>query len=607
MENSMKDFDEYMKELNEQARKREEEHARELEKIKEQGAKMQREHEERMSRLAEEFKQQELAAKEAQKKREQELNDQLAWYKFIEESTKVINGQRNVTDAEYKEVISKMESVRRYLNQEGNSVDAALGSYLEGLAKSDQFDHFPRPTDKDKNYAKFYNTLNTMRSKSLLAHRFDFAGRTQQDGFEFNLHLGNQSLMIPQMASSFNRYLKENRDELEKQLLLDPEFKGLDVTSLDKVLNFVAQDVNEAIYSSDVDSVKTHAKDNQVLLLAPSLKTSAEGWHAISVAMFNDICLIADKDRPKDQGVEIFQLGADAKTREQVATDIANKSITQPGDPITSIEAFTEDLKKKLKMKKIGHIPLQAQFGENCTWSSCSKSVLLSALYARFYQAAINMKKEPKEAQRWAQYCARLIQKDWAREDKFSFLKAYVAQYDDPSKKHLGPDPVLLAYIKLKYQLRSGNEHIVAFIDSTGLVKDEQLRQAKEMAYKRAETMLQEEYPIIHRLFPLKVNEISKRFADLYLLTSKSHIDKVFSSISFVSLSPFKNIIDTLDKAILEAQKAPIKEKRAKSIISGAAYAKAMPALALESEINPEPGVPIPEEPEMKRPKKQTK
>ncbi len=517
----------------------------------------------------------------------QDLQDFKTWREFTIEMANVLNGVKTIKDKEFQEAIAKVEDVRRYFNND-NVIEGGLDSFISALSKSHLFNYFPKPTSNDKGYAKFYNTVNNMRSNSLLAHRFDLAGKAKQDGIEYTLHLNDQSVMIPEMTRSFIRYVKSNGKDVVSELMQDPECRALGEEALSKILKDVSQDVSEVITATKAELIEPHSQSEQLLLLAPSLKVNPQETHAISTVFWNDLCLIGDKARDKNQGVEIFQLSGDAKTiaqaKQKVASEIVQKrSAIKFDDPVTTIDQYTAELTKKLNMKKIGHIPLQAQFGENCTWSSCSKTVLLNALYCRIYQAALKANKDPKQAQQLAQRASKLVQKNWAKDDKFDQLQSYIAQYADPAKQHLGPDPVLLAYVKLKYQHRQGSDHILKLIDGTGLVKDEHMAQAKEMAYKRAETMLQEEYPWIYKIFPTKVNEIARRFADLYMLTNKATIEKVFNSISFISISPFQNAISALDEAIKKAQSATPLEKRPRPLLAKAGDASTEKAVSSTS------------------------
>ena len=572
----MKEFDEKMKELKDAQEKAEAERAQyeaERQKYNELKAAMEKQAEETDRML-------------------QDLQDFKTWRELSTEMANVMNGVKDIKNKEFQQAIAKIENVRRYFNN-GNEIEAGMDSFIAALSKSDLFNYFPKPTSNDKGYAKFYNTVNNMRSNSLLAHRFDLAGKAKQDGIEYTLHFGNQNVMVQEMASSFTRYVKSNGKDIVAALMEDPECRALGEEALSKVLNDVSHDVREVITATNADLVESYAQSDQLLLLAPSLKVNPMETHAISTVFWNDICLIGDKARNKNQGVEVFQLTGDAKTmalaKQKVASEIVQKRSTiKIDDPVTTIDQYTADLTKKLNMKKIGHIPLQAQFGENCTWSSCSKTILLNALYCRIYQAALKTNKDPKQAQQLAQRTSKLMQKDWAKDDKFDQLQSYIAQYTDPAKQHLGPDPVLLAYVKLKYQYRQGSDHILKLIDGTGLVKDEHVRQAKEMGYKRAETMLQEEYPSIYKFFPTRINEIARRFADLYMLTNKATIEKVFNSISFLSISPFQNAISALDEAIKKAQSATPSEKRARPLLAKAENASTEKAASSTSTVKEE-------------------
>ncbi len=494
---------------------------------------------------------------EEHRKQMQTMADEMAWFKLVIVADNVANGVTSRDSEEYKDILTQMETIRRYFNN-GNKVQATHERFLEILAKTDMFEFLPIPTEQDAGYASFYHTLRIIRSKSLLAHRFDIAGRAQQDGIGFELHGGYQNVMVPEMSSSFEQYIGKNRNRIVDAIMQEKELAIFGKQALQKLLDDVGSDVKQVILDQDITLVGEKAKSANVMLLAPSLKVDeSDMWHAISVSFINDICLIGDKARDKDPGIDIFQLTGNAEeilqAKEKGGSEIVQtRNVVSPDSPLTTTDMFTTDLAKKLKMKKIGHLPLQPQYGENCTWSSCAKCLLLEALYCRFYQAAIAQNVAPKQARELAQKAARMVQKDWVREDKFEYLKSYVTQHSDV-------DPVLLAYIKLKYQHRPKSQHIVHFIDNLGIVKEQHLKAAKEMAYKRAEIMLQEEFPMLYKFFPQKINEISRKFAELYLLTNKATVEKVYNSISFLSFSPFQNVMSTLDKAINVAHETHVK------------------------------------------------
>lgn len=391
----------------------------------------------------------------------------------------------------------------------------------------------------------------------MLAHRFEINGKTTHGKITFNLQGGYQETMSAEMARSYAQFVANSADEVVAQMTAKPEFKTLDPQKLKSILQQTAQDVQNVVLNDDPKLIEAQSQNDAMLLLAPTIRSTVTQNHALSMVLHGDLCLIADKDRKKP-GVEIYtiqdknNLSNKKKTK---AAEIAKHMNSVSNDsPVYPSEQFSTDMVKFFNLKQTQFIPLQPQFGDNCTWSSSAKCLLLSAVYLRVYQAAkqldevkkLNPADQEKEAHRLAADYAKEVQHRWTAADKLSFIKEYINEGN--------PDPVLLAYVLLKYENRGKHGGVVKAIRDTGLVTAEHQKQAQDMAYRRAEELIQEEYPTLYRVFGNNFKELAHKFADLMMVSSKKNVDKVFNSISFVSFSPFKSAMTQLDKAINEAK-----------------------------------------------------
>ncbi|MGE3320232.1 MAG: hypothetical protein AB7I18_13140 [Candidatus Berkiella sp.] len=464
---------------------------------------------------------------------------------------------------EFKEIETKMDMVRQYMNENPDE-DFGGNDVFAYIATSELFTLFPKPDAADTGYAALYANLQAVRDQSLLAHRFEMNGRVTYGKVSFNLHGGVQETMSSEMAKSYAQFVAKSEDEIVAKMVGNPEFRVLAPEKLRGILRLAAKDVQNVVLYDNEAHIRAQSQNDTMLLLAPTIKTGADQTHALSVVIQGDLCLIADKARKKP-GVEIYRFqdknGLDDKKRVK-ATEIAkNMRSVNLQSPLYLSEQFSADMVKFFNLKQTQFIPLQAQFGDNCTWSSSAKCLLLSALYLRVYEAAkqldevkkLTSSEQEQEAHRLAAAYAKEVQHQWTAADKLSFIKGYINKGN--------PDPVLLAYVLLKYENRGKHGAVVKAIRDTNLVSTEHLKQAQEMAYRRAEELIQIEYPTLSKFFGKDFKALAHKFCDLMMVSGKKNVEKVFNNISFVSFSPFKNAMAQLDNAITQAKSEAAKRK----------------------------------------------
>ena len=273
----------------------------------------------------------------------------------------------------------------------------------------------------------------------MVAHRFEIAGNLKLGETEFTLNGGFQDVMVPQMSQSFETFIQAEGRDCVATILQNTKYAAFGEEALYDILKNVCEDVKHCVLSEDNDLIEDRLQSDQVLLLAPTLKNSATVAHAISMTFYGDMCLISDKARSKNPGVEVYRIEANsneiATKKRKVAVDIVrNMNNHSPDIPITTVEEFSTNMVKLLELKKTETIPLQAQYGENCTWSSCAKSVLFSALYIRLYSAAMkipDIQQLPQDqaqsaSHRMAMEYAKKIQHQWSDYDKYHCLQSYI-------------------------------------------------------------------------------------------------------------------------------------------------------------------------------------
>jgi len=422
--------------------------------------------------------------------------------------------------------------------------EKTLGEFIYNISRHEVFQVLPIPSSEDTGYARFYNTIKAMHDKILLAHRFEIVGRSKQDGLDFNLHGGYPQAMIPEMSRSFRMFIKTGADGIVKDILQQSTYSELGEAELRLILQQVCDDVDHTILRAD-SNINKFSEDNEVLLLAPFFQ--APGFpmaHTFSLAFYNNLCISMDRSRRQNQ-IEIleFSAGSDEliSAKREIAEDIADHMYNfQPDqNPITNYSL--ERIFKSLNIKERRHIQTKPQYGDVCTWVG-AKSTLFSALYFRLYCAAKQIPASESEAHKLALKYANIIHHLWADEDRYKCLNAYIEN---------GPDPILLAYIYLKYQNRPQKERFIQLIDETKLLNDDHFIAASKIAYnvayQRVERSLKKESPNVSRFFTAEdIGAIANRLAELYMITGKKNIEEAYGKIFKFTLFPVQNAIEVL-------------------------------------------------------------
>lgn len=464
-------------------------------------------------------------------------------------------GSHVIPEEEVHNALNNNDSIKAYLNAHPDFLHDNP-SIIELLAKSRMFHSLPEPTQEDTGYKIFYDTLRTLRMQSLLAHRFNINGTVKKDNITFDLHGGYQEVMVPQMSESFTHFLNTTGQMQITSMLMDSEYGALGKTLLDQLLQTVSEDVNQCVLTSAKEMIDTHIEKSNTLLLAPTIKPTADAiTHAISLSFHNNLCFISDKES-ENPGMTIYTSTLSTAQLKQVQKEIAteiNQNMLLPADaPLVTFEQFSEKIISKCHLEPLAFVKLQAQYGDNCTWSSSAKSVLLSALYAHLYDAAMQLPEiHQKKACELAGFYAKKIQNLWAHEDKLSFLQNYI----ETAKS----DPVLLAYIYLKTQY--SNKDIAELIKQHKLVKPEHIQEAKLMAYKQVEHVLKQElgkevYENLCEEYMETFSDFITKLCDLRFVSNKSNIERVYKTLRFATQEDFENNLEILDNEIKQAKKA---------------------------------------------------
>ncbi len=452
---------------------------------------------------------------------------------------------------DYGNITTQISNFKDYLNAYEFKKDLPY----EDLAKSTIFGFFPTPTSEEIGYQKFYNTIQTIRLNSLLAHRFEINGKLKAGTVEYNLHEGFPETMVSEINQSFASLLKINKDKI-LACLASSEFNLLGENKLINILNEVSQDLSNCVFYRNDELISALAEPDQILLTTPSIYTSA-GKHAISVAFYNNLCLISDKSN-ENPGAHLFVLeGTSEEIKEnkiKIALDLMSPGLVNDDTLKVTTEIITENMTKVLQMKKIASIPLQTQYGDNCSWSSSAKSVLLSALFFKLHIAAKNLDslksltKEEYEikAIELACFYSKKIRNLWSHYDQQQALKSYIEEAPEPSS-------TLLACIQLK---NPNNKELNQIIKESKLVTQLDLLKARAMADENLKDILQNElgkdnYNSISASFPDLLQEIITKLRDLCILTRKSNTKRVFSSIDIVNdENSLKNSIHILNEEL---------------------------------------------------------
>ncbi len=528
------------------------------ESMKRMAAEMEQLDQERQTFLAE------LKNREEEYQRESNrMNATIAVYEFVLELSNLMSSGEDINE----ERISRLniDKIRILLN--GDIQLEQLGSvHFDFLSRSELFQYFPVPTEEDAGYAKFYHKLKKVRQSIMLAQRFEITATAKLDDYEFNLYGGRQQDSVPEMSHSFSEFLKSGGAVILLDALREAGYPDPDEIQLTELLTQVADDVSHCILSVDEKTIRERSSFDEIMLLAPTIKHSAENWHTFSLSIYKNFCLIGDK-YSGHPGITIYEIPRDFKnlqqTKGEIATDIT-KNMNNPLKVMTP-QMFSERMVKLLKLKNPRYIALAPQYGDNCAWSSCAKTVLLSALYFRLYDVAIasptitHLAPEQQElaAHDFAKKYARIIQKQWSKDDQCKALDNYIQQLNEDDRSGKGPGRMVLAFIYLKYSQRADSEHkvrIIDLIDKAEILTPGDLQQAKDILFERAVKLMKEEHPIIYALFKNDVNQIAKKFAELYMLAGKKKVEAVYSTISVITFSPFKSAMKKLDTAIDEAR-----------------------------------------------------
>lgn len=481
-----------------------------------------------------------------------------------------INHETEATDERYKlikmmylffnvqgnseEITNQITNFKKYLNTH----ECPENIPYDLIAKSQLFVKFPKPEKNETEYQKFYKTLQTIRSNCLLAHRSEIEGKHITNNFEYDLHGGNTETMVAEISQSFEHFLNTRKD-----ILKQPEFNILGEYEFMNLLDEVNKDVSQCVFDYNEELIPSHVEENQILLLAPTINTE-KGYHAISVAFYNNLCLISDK-AGVNPGAHLFKLQGTADDLKKAKTKIALNLVKFPDveAPKITTELFTNKLITALNMKKIAYIPLQTQYGENCSWSSSAKSVLLSALFFRMYNAvqnidslkALSNDEHEKKAIDLAGFYSRKIRSLWSHYDQQHALESYIEHCPELSS-------TLLAYIMLKNPQNKEYSHIInerKLVNELGIVKA--IDMADQLVIKLLKNELGEDsYNSISKSFPVLLKEISTKLRDLCIFTRKNNTERVFLLLDFENTE--ENLTNTLEQLTKELINSEISSRK---------------------------------------------
>lgn len=445
---------------------------------------------------------------------------------------------------------------------------------LVDIAKSEKFAQLPAPQKGQVKYSDIYYTIEAIRKQHLLSHRADIRSNSVVNQVDFQLFGSSEKVMVPEMVASFQRFMKSAT--LKKVL----QEGGLKDFNPELILKNVQNDLENIILDHDPSKITKKLNSHQPLLF-PLLMRTGEFSHATAVAIFNNLCLMADRGREEENGVEISQI-TDANKQQQLIKDAVSEltlALDEKNyDKMIYVDKLQERFVDRLNLKKQSLISFSPQYGENCAWSSSAKMFVFCALYARIYEAALiqpNNSKLPLDkrelvAHHLAQTEAKKIYKAWSHEDKLQYYKSYIDYYRNPDFKKYGPDLVLLAMIYVQSKHREADKDIVALLESSRLITETDIQKARVKIKQMAYDTLVEEYPDIQKQFPKQFDVFVEKVTDLFLVSSKKKVDEVFKRLEEVfEGGDFKQVLVIVDEELkkLKSAKKPVASNVAEPIV----------------------------------------
>lgn len=455
--------------------------------------------------------------------------------------TGIVSGEKNIND---ESVITEFkEKINKAIPYFETSPDAAKN--MVRLLALELYEHMPKPENDTSAYANFFHQVIAMRNMILLANRFEIPGIACLPDQEFKLEGLTATGMLKSMIRSFQDYV--DLDSALSDLSQSNGFDTFTKEDLVQIVKLVANDINHTALTTNAN-----IPDDAGIHIPIRLH---QHWTCIS--MSGDKLLFADKSRSNNPGIEIYTCDDPEKLNalQQSLIERASKAnryiSTKP--LANSSEELANELVRDYGIKKTNFIPLSEQYAGTCAWSSCSKSLLLNALYLRFFDSTINHGKSPKEAHNIAEKYARKIRKSWSTYDKSNLLQNYLRHLDhnDTTKKLY--DPSLLARIKVKTEQRKKYDTVNDLL--SGRVSESEHVKAKERLYIASKRLILEHYPILGNIFKEHLDTIVAKITDLYLIVGKNKLEENLTNL--LREGSTSSAIKYLDDAIREAKPAP--------------------------------------------------
>ncbi|MFI4937930.1 MAG: hypothetical protein ACHQJ6_05410 [Candidatus Berkiellales bacterium] len=512
-----------------------------------------------------------------------------AWHEVLKDAVRLVNNEKaiEILVADHKQILknyypdllsfawgnhAQLMPLFRWLLNHGVKLDQGIIENLPKIAKNPNY-HFPTPTPEESGYKDFYYWWETMNRNHHLAHRMDIRGTSIVNGVEFEMDGSSQAMMVPEAAHSFAQFL-ESQAAPDSSLAV-PALATVEEQRFHNLLLQIKQDLSQVMLQPNEQVIHERLQNNELLLIPPSVIAKDGENHAIAVALLGSLCLIADRAREKDSGIEVYRKQSDNES--DISSTITELASTVQGGFFVPKKAneISGYLSQKLNLEKITLIPRAEQYGENCAWSSSAKMLVFSALYLRFYQLAKELKVDDAQARAVALEQADKIYKSWSHHDKYHYLKKYLDDYKDIDRQKFGPDPILLCMIYLRNENKPKNQDIVTLLKDCGYITAENLAIAKERVYGIAEETLKvglgKEYAQHN---PELFKEMARKLADIFLVSDKKTVSQVFREMEEKIKSGHSQEIP----AILERSLAQLTKKRKPEKFTPYAQALTLPA-----------------------------
>ncbi len=433
-----------------------------------------------------------------------------------------IHGELSEID---KHVEKENIALIRWLLNHGAKHEKIREQFFQTIADSKVFVLFPTPNDNDTYYKDLYFIMVAMHKNRLLAIRTDNLGKSQIKNHLYRLDGCSIQGMVTEMIQSYKHFLGSSSLNKTITHLMTEGNSKCNETHINAILNRVNDDISSIHLKADSKHIVERIKENAILLL-PTIVQSERSIEPryIALTMFDNLCLVADRGREINSGIEIYQFIGTALEQQESKIVIAEmfSHFCDPSSEPTSfirVNDLTNKLTEKLKLEKFHYIPLSSQYNENSAWCSCAKMLLFSSIYIRFLEVC--------GVHELAERLTMTLFKSWSHEDKFQVLNEYITYFQNPIMHEYGPNNDLLCWIYLRAKSKAINKDFIDLLESTTAITNENLSLSKENAYNTVIEILKNTFPTMSK-YPQDLKEMATKITEIYLHTNKKTVDNVF-------------------------------------------------------------------------------